>query len=91
MKTQLIGRALRDGCPYRVELCPDNFAAPIRISYGIGMGAIEADCPLANLLTPGWTEILQLCNCEWLLDLAREERERGALFTPDEIRARVPG
>ena len=88
MKTQPLGRALRDGCPYLIELCwrPPNAATePLNISYGIGMGGFDSPCTLASLLAPGWSDVLQWCDCEWLHDLAREEGERKTLFTADEI------
>ena len=91
---QTIGSGVRGSWPYEVAVhwpTPGTFSFPqnvIALSEGTGHGNQGGTFALADLLKPIWTEHLELCDCLWLRDLAREEAERGTLFSADEIWAR---
>ena len=55
------------------------------LAEGSGHGNAGGNFALADILDEKWTENLEICDCLWLRDLAREEAARGTLFTADEI------
>ena len=87
-----IGQGVRASWPYQVEVhwaTPDSVAqGVISLSEGTGHGSAGGNFALSELLKPIWTDHLEICDCLWLRDLAREETTRGHLFSADEIWAR---
>ena len=61
------------------------------LAEGSGHGAAGGNFLLAELLDEKWTENLEICDCLWLRDLAREEAGREELFSADEIWERAQG
>ena len=59
------------------------------LAEGSGHCAASGNFALADLLDAKWNENLEICDCLWLRDLAREEAKREILFTPDEILERA--
>ena len=86
-KYQTIGGGKRGAWPYEIAVhWPGKDGdAPIMLAEGTGCGAAGGNFTLAALLDEKWDENLEVCDCLWLRDLAREEIERGTLFTADEI------
>lgn len=82
---------------YRSDPPPSGPERPLTLALNEGLGhGCQGSCfTLADMLDERWTEHLQLCNCLWLRDLAREEQASGRFFSADEIwerwQARLPG
>lgn len=87
-----IGEGRRASWPYQVDVhwaAPGADASrPIGLSEGTGHGSAGGNFRLSEILADVWTEHLELCDCLWLRELAREEIERGTPFSADEIWAR---
>ena len=86
-KYQNIGRGTRASWPYEVAVHWEDQhpGGPIMMAEGTGHGSAGGNFALSAMLQPQWQSHLEICGCEWLRDLAIEERERGALFSADEI------
>ena len=86
-KYQIIGQGYRASWPYEIAVhWPGaHQAGPISISEGTGHGAAGGNFALSEILDAKWSDNLEICDCLWLRDLAREEIARGALFSADEI------
>ena len=86
-KYQTIGQGVRASWPYEVAVHwpGQHQAGPILLAEGTGHGAAGGNFALADILDETWTENLEVCDCLWLRDLAREEAARGILFSADEI------
>ena len=86
-KYQNIGRGARAGWPYEIAVHwpGENLGGPIMLAEGTGHGAAGGNFALSEMLDAKWDDNLEICDCLWLRDLAREEIARGALFSADEI------
>ena len=86
-KYQIIGQGVRASWPYEVAVHWSNEhpGGPIMLAEGSGHGGAGGNFALADVTRDIWTSHLEICDCLWLRDLAREESERGTLFTADEI------
>ncbi len=86
-KYQNIGRSTRGSWPYEIAVhWPGEHAGgPIMLAEGSGHGSAGGNFALAEMLDAKWESNLEICDCLWLRDLAREEIERGTPFAPDEI------
>ena len=86
-KYQIIGEGKRNSWPYQVAVhwAVEHPGGPIMLAEGSGHSGAGGNFALAAILGDTWTEHLEICDCLWLRDLAREEQERGALFAADEI------
>ena len=86
-KYQTIGENTRGVWPYEVAVHwpGENGDDPILLAEGVAHGAASGNFALSALLDKKWDENLEICDCLWLRDLAREEAARGVLFSADEI------
>lgn len=86
-KYEIIARGTRGTWPYEIAIhWPGKHSGgPIMLAEGSGHGGAGGNFSLAEMLDPKWTENLEVCDCLWLRDLAREEASRGAVFTAQEI------
>ena len=86
-KYQTIGQGYRASWPYTVAVhwAGKDLGGPIMLAEGTGHGGAGGNFALSEMLDEKWDDNLEICDCLWLRDLAREEATRGELFTPDEI------
>ena len=86
-KYETIGQGARASWPYEVAVHWPGIhpGGPISLTEGTGFCAAGGNFALTDILDDKWTTNLEVCNCLWLRDLAREEQTRGTLFTADEI------
>ena len=86
-KYQEIGRGTRASWPYEVAVHwkDEHPGGPIMLAEGSGHSGAGGNFALAEILDEKWRSHLEICDCLWLRDLALEERERGQIFTADEI------
>ena len=86
-KYETIGQGVRASWPYEVAVHwpGEHPGGPILLAEGMGHGAAGGNFALSDITDDKWSDHLEICGCLWLRDLAREEIERGQLFTADEI------
>ena len=86
-KYQKIAHGARNGWPYEIAVHwpGEQPGGPISLSEGTGQGAASGNFTLAEMQDAKWDDNLEICDCLWLRDLAREEIARGPLFSADEI------
>lgn len=90
-KYQTIGKGARSSWPYEIAVhwLGKHQAGPIMLAEGSGHGSAGGNFALADILDAKWSVNLEVCDCLWLRDMAREEAERGKVFTADEIWTRA--
>ena len=89
-RDELLGRGGRFSHPYEVRLDLDGGTRPILLNEGSGHANMGGRFSLQDILAPAWTEHLELCDCGWLRDVAREEQARTTPFTAEELLQRQP-
>lgn len=85
-----IGRGYKPGDhekrhPYDAMVILDNPGLPIGLGEGRGFGGVGGSFTLQEVADPKWRDHLEVCGCEWLVELAETETRNGRLFTPEEI------
>ena len=83
----MIGAGTRGSWPYEIAVHwpGEHQSGPIMLAEGDGRNGAGGNFLLSEMLDTKWNLNLEVCECEWLRDLAREERARGELFSADEI------
>src|SRR5689334_9432923 len=85
----IIGEGRQSGFPYEVGIHWDDPVSQIPrvilLGEGSGHASMGGYFPLSTLLDARWSEHLQICECLWLRDLARQEVMLGRCFGVDEI------
>ena len=88
----ILGQGNQFSHPYEVAIHWERLSSHpphiIALSEGSGHASMGGYFSLGDLVKPEWTLHLELCDCLWLRDLAREEQELGRFFSADEIFAR---
>lgn len=78
------------GTLLEVHLHTDYPATPISLGERWGTQSTGAGFTLQGATEYRWEEHLRACGCDWLRQVANEERLSGRIFTPEEILQRRP-
>jgi hypothetical protein len=78
------------GTLLEVHLHTDNPATPISLGERWGTQSTGAGFTLQGATQYRFEEHLRACGCDWLRQVANEERLGGRIFTPEEILQRRP-
>ncbi|MCB1207356.1 MAG: hypothetical protein KDN18_24100 [Verrucomicrobiae bacterium] len=73
-----------------VHLLPDYPATPVCLGERWGTQSTGGGFTLQDATAYRFEEHLRACGCDWLRQVANEERLSGRIFTPDEILQRRP-
>jgi hypothetical protein len=73
-----------------VHLHMDYPATPISLGERWGTQSTGSGFTLQGATEYRWEEHLRACGCDWLRQVANEERLSGRIFTPEEILQRRP-
>ena len=78
------------GTTLEVHLLPEYPDTPISLAERWGTQSTGGGSTLQAATEYRWEEHLRACGCDWLRQVANEERLSGRIFTPEEILQRRP-
>lgn len=78
------------GTTLEVHLLPEYPDTPISLAERWGTQSTGGGFTLQAATEYRWEEHLRACGCDWLRQVANEERLSGRFFTPEEILQRRP-